>query len=152
MSQDYELHEGEEVVGTLTFRSGFGTLATADTGDGAWTFKRVGFWQNRVTIRASSSDSDLAVFERDTWASGGSLLMADGRRFNATTSLWRSKLEFRTASDEPLVRFEPDGVFRQSAAVEILPAGLRLAELPLLVTFGWYLVVMLNRDAAVVVM
>jgi len=42
---EYELHAGDELVATLRFRSSFGTLATAQSADGCWTFKRAGFFQ-----------------------------------------------------------------------------------------------------------
>ena len=64
---EYELRSGGELVATLKFRSMCGTLATAESGDGCWTFKRVGFWQSRATIRAFGSDTDLAAFETPEW-------------------------------------------------------------------------------------
>ena len=41
----YELRAGDELIATLRFRSSFGSFATAESADGCWTFKRVGFWQ-----------------------------------------------------------------------------------------------------------
>jgi hypothetical protein len=145
---EYELRSGEELVATLRVR-GFGTLATAESGDGSWTFKRVGFFQNRATIRAAGEEVDLAVFQNNTWKGGGDLRFAGGRTFKATTSFWTRDLEFSTESEEPLVRFDYGGVFRRSADVEVAPDARHLPELPLLVLFGWYLLVMLDRDAAV---
>ncbi|HEY0722558.1 MAG TPA: hypothetical protein VGD41_00915, partial [Pyrinomonadaceae bacterium] len=41
----YELRAGDELAATLRFRSSFGSLATGESADGCWTFKRIGFWQ-----------------------------------------------------------------------------------------------------------
>ena len=57
-------------------------------------------------------------------------------------------MEWQTEEEQPLVRFHIGGFFRQSAEVEILPEGARLEELPILVIFGWYLILMLHRDSA----
>ncbi len=144
---EYELRSRGEVVATLKFRGLFGTLATAESGDGCWTFKRVGFWQNRASIRACGSDTDLAVFKNNTWDGGGTLEFSDGRKFKGTTNFWMTSFEFKTETDEPLVRFKYGGVFRRSADVEISRLARGISEVSLFVLFGWYLVIMLNRDA-----
>ncbi len=147
LKQEYELRTGDELVGTLKFRSLWGTLATAQSDDGCWTFKRIGFWQNKASIRVCDSETDLALFQNNTWTSGGTLTFSDGRRFKATTNFWMTNYEFRSEADDPLVRFKYGGVFRLSAGVEILPAARQLVELPVLVLFGWYLAIMLYEDS-----
>jgi hypothetical protein len=150
LKRNYELRSGAERVATLEFRSSFGTFATAQSGDGTWTFKRVGFWQNRACIREAGSETDLAVFKNNTWASGGTLEFAQ-HRFRATTNLWMTHFTFETESGRPLVQFKYGGVFRRSARVEISADGRPAPELPLLVLFGWYLVIMLDSDTDAVV-
>ena len=73
LQREFELRSGEHTAGTLAFRSAFGSLASATTDEGQWTFKRVGFWRSHVTVRAAGSDTDLAVFRNDTWTAGGTL-------------------------------------------------------------------------------
>ncbi len=149
--QHYELRAGETLVAEMRFRSAWGTLATASSADGCWTFKRVGFWQNKASIRVCEDEADLAIFQNATWSGGGTLTFADSATFKATTNFWNTQLGFQTEADEPLVRFHIGGIFKASAEVEILPAAMVLKELPLLVLFGWYLVVMLQSDSAAVI-
>lgn len=144
----YELRTNGELAGVLSFRSAFGTLATGESEDGCWTFKRVGFFQTRVTIRVCGEEEDLAIFRNNTWRGGGTLEVRDGERFLADTNLWQSKLQFRNESGEPLVRFKTGGLFHLNATVEIEPRAARLEQLPLIVMLGWYLIVMMNSDAA----
>ena len=146
-----ELRSGEELIATLSLRGMLGTLGTAESGDGSWTFKRVGFFQHRATIRVLGSDMDAAVFRNNTWASGGDLAFENGPTFRATTNLWMTRFVFSAETAEPLVRFHYGGLFRRSADVEITAPARDLPELHLLVLFGWYLVVMLDRDSAVIV-
>jgi hypothetical protein len=143
----YELRSREEQVATLNFRSMWGTLATAESADGCWTFKRVGFWQNKATVRVCGFDQDLAVFTNNTWTQGGTLEFAGGGAFKATTNFWMTNYEFQTDLGEPLVRFEYGGFFRLSAEVAILPAARTLEQLPVLVLFGWYLAINLHNDS-----
>ena len=143
----YELRAGDDLVATLNFRSMWGTLTTAESMDGCWTFKRVGFWQNKATVRLCSSDQDLAVFTNNTWTQGGTLDFAAGGTYKATTNFWMTNYEFQSESGEPLVRFKYGGFFRLSAEVEILPAAVTLEHLPVLVLFGWYLAINLYNDS-----
>jgi len=69
LKMSYELHTGEETAGTLQFRSSLGSFATAESADGCWTFKRVGFWQTRVTIRECGAETEIATFKNNTWSS-----------------------------------------------------------------------------------
>ncbi len=148
--KEYHLHSRGELVATLKFRSMFGTFATAETGDDCWTFKRVGFWQNKATIRVCGSDTDLAAFRNNTWDGGGTLEFADGRKFKATTNSWGTRFEFQTETNQPLVHFRYGGLFRRSAEVEITPLARDMSYVPLLLLFGWYLVIMLDSDTAAV--
>jgi hypothetical protein len=147
LKREYELRAGTERLAALAFRSSWGTLASAESGEGTWTFKRVGFWQSRASIREAGSETDLAVFRNNTWSSGGTLEFARGPKFRATTNLWQTRFSFQTESGELLVRFDYGGAFRRSARVETSARGRSVAELPLLVLFGWYLVIMLDSDA-----
>jgi hypothetical protein len=144
----YELHAGDELAATVRFRSAFGSLATSESADGCWTFKRVGFFQTRVTIRVCGEEKDIAVFRNNTWSGGGALELPGGRKVLVTTNLWQSNLEFKTESEDTLLRFQSAGLIHLSAQVEIQPEAIGLAELPWMLMLGWYLIVMMNMDTA----
>lgn len=148
MRQEFDLLTGDTRAATLNFRSSWGTLAFADSEDGNWTFKRIGFWQHRASIRETGAEQDLAIFTNNTWSQGGTLEFIGGRRYKATTNFWMTQMEWKTEDEQPLVRFHIGGFFKHTADVEILALAAHLPELPLLVLFGWYLVLMLYRDSA----
>jgi hypothetical protein len=150
LKMQYELHASDELVATLHFRSTFGTFATAESADGCWTFKRVGFWQTRVTVRPCGADNDIATFNNNTWKGGGTLEFPNGRKFLATTNFWQTKLEFQNESGDSLIQFKTSGLVHLSATVEIQPNTLLLPELPLMLILGWYLIVMMYMDAAAI--
>ena len=123
-------------------------LATAQSGDGSWTFKRVGFLETRATVREEGAQNDLAVFEHATWSGGGTLTIAGGPAIQVTTNFWQSRIEFQLEDGTVLFRYETEGFMRDGAELTVEPAGARLKELPWLLAFGWYLVVMIQNDAA----
>jgi hypothetical protein len=150
LKMNYELRAGEETAATLRFRSSLGSLATAESADGCWSFKRVGFFQTHVTIRQCGSEEDIAVFRNNTWRGGGTLEFPNGSKIPATTNFWQTKLEFQNEVGDPLIRFQQGGLLHLSATVEVLPEAVRLADLPVLGILGWYLIVMMNMDAAAI--
>jgi len=149
MRREYELQDGGETIAALRFESAFGSRATAESPEGTWTFKRVGFWQPRVTVRAAGTDSDIASFTHSLWSAGGTLELPDGRRIRTSTNFWGSSYELKSEEGESLVRFSKvGGVLHASSRVEITPAGARLKEPPWLVPLGWYLALKMRDDAA----
>jgi hypothetical protein len=151
MKMEYVLLADGETAATLKFRSSFGSLATAECADGYWTFKRVGFFQTRVTIRRCNSEEEIASFRNNTWASGGTLTLPDGRAYRATTNFWNTKYEFLTETGDALLVYQRiGGFFRLSSSVEIRPPAAGLAELPWMVILGWYLIILLHQDDAAV--
>ena len=146
---EYELHVEDELAATLRFRSSFGSLATAESADGCWTFKRVGFWQTRVTIRACGTDTDIAIFKNNTWSGGGTLEFPDGRKFRANTNFWLTRYGFNTEADEALFGYRNiGGMLHLSAAVDIQPRAAHIPEIPWMVMLGWYLTAMIHMDSA----
>jgi hypothetical protein len=145
---EYELKSGDSLLATLRFRSTWGTFATAETADGCWTFKRVGFWQTRVTIHSCNSEDEIAAFKNNTWSDGGSLLFPDTRKYLANTNFWQTQLEFKTENGEPLIQFKNVGFVHPSAKVIIHESAKTIPELSWIVSLGWYLIIMMQNDSS----
>jgi hypothetical protein len=148
LTPSHELHDGSTLVGTLEFRSRFGTLAFAKIGGECWTMKRLGFLKTRVEVRRCESEASFAVFHNNTWSGGGTLSLPDGREFRADTNLWHSRYEFVDGTDRSIVRYASGGFIKTTGEMEILPAGLAVPELPCIAMLGWYLVIMMRNDGA----
>ena len=146
LKMEYELKSRDSLLATLRFRSFWGTFATAETADGCWTFKRVGFWQTRVTIHPCNSEDEIAAFKNDTWSDGGTLLFPDKRKYLANTNFWKTQYEFKTENGEPLIHFQNVGFVRPSAKVTIHESAKAMPELSWIVTLGWYLILMMEND------
>lgn len=147
-SRSCELRANDNVIGTLDFRTAFGSLATGKCKDECWTFKRVGFFQTRVSIRICDDETDVATFRNNTWSGGGTLEFADGGKLLVATNFWQSKLDFKSPSDDLLVSFRTASLIHLKAHVVVEPGAERLSHLPLILLLGWYLVVMMHNDAA----
>ena len=155
MDKYFELFMADHLIGTLAFRSAFGTLAEAVTSIQSWTFKRVGFFNTRVTIRKPDEELDHATFYPRIFGDGVLQIM-DGRSFSwAPLNFWRTRWVFYDNGDIPVLQFwegsqefKISEIFKTQAAVEILDASLSEEQLSLLVPFGFYLIIMHKNDTA----
>ncbi|MCX6142931.1 MAG: hypothetical protein NTZ35_06900 [Ignavibacteriales bacterium] len=145
---EFELHFGGELVATLRHPKMIGTIGVAESGDGSWTFERIGFWKTKTVIKASGSTDELGSYRSNTWRGGGMLELTDGRKFIVWRSVWKGLSEFRTEEGESLFQIHQRSSFRLSASVRINRRALQIPELPWMVLFGFYLGVMARNDAA----
>lgn len=156
MQRWFELHSADSrVVGSLGFEKAFGTSARADCADVAWTFKRVGFLNARVTIRRLGSQADVAVYHPKVFG-GGLLQTSEGRiSYWRQMNFWATEWSFTDTNGVPLVIFKPgaesqslSNLFKSQSSVELALDEKDPTELALLVLLGWYLMVMSQEDAA----
>ena len=146
LKSEFELRAGEELVGTLRWQRA--SLATGETADQTWTFKREGFWHPRITVRVPGSDDNVATFQ-PSWAGGGTLDL-DGKqlRFGAA-NFWHSQWDWMDGQNQPLVHFKShQGLLKVEGEVTVEAGAMKSPDLPLLVVLGWYLLVLFARDAA----
>jgi hypothetical protein len=148
MKSEYELRFGGDLVATLRFPKMMGTIGVAKSGDGSWTFERIGFWKTKTVVKASGSTVELASYTSNAWKGGGILQLPSGKKLAVWRSIWKGVFEIRTEEGEPLYQIEQLTSFRVSASVRINRRALQIPELPWLVLFGFYLFVMARSDAA----
>lgn len=151
----YELKGGDTVYAGLEFVKKFGSLAEARTAGGVWTYKRRGMMSPAVSARAPGSEADLAVYKPNWSSSKGELTLAGGEKLLfRSESFWGKDWLLSTESGQPLLRFATRGVMKHGAEVIVEPACRSRADLPLLITFCWYLLLLYIEDmsaAAVII-
>ncbi len=148
IKSDYELRFGDELIATLRFPSFFSSSAIAESADGCWTFKRIGFFKKRTIIGLSGSSDIIGTYRKNAWKKGGFLELSDSRKFIVTASLWKNTIQFQTDSGETLIHMKSRGVFRLSVTVQMYRTCLHIPEFTWMVILGLYLFVMMERDRA----
>jgi hypothetical protein len=145
---EYELRWGGELVATLRFPKMLSTMGLAESGDGSWTFERVGFWKPQTLAKPKGSEDVLGRFTESAWKGGGVLQLTGGKRYLLRRSIWKGTAEFQTEAGESLLQFQNRGAFRVSTTLRIQRRALQVPELPWIVLLGFYLGVMARQDAA----
>ena len=148
IKHEFDLRSEDELCGTLLWKKAFGSLASATSSDGQWTFKRVGFLNPRVTIRQPGSDLDIAMF-KPSWTGSGVLEFPSGRRFQwEHKDFWRLEWTFQEAGQE-LLRFKSKASsLKMKVRVDLSPSVKNLPEASLLASLGMYLLVLMRDDSA----
>lgn len=151
----FELKGGDSVYATLEFVKRFGSLAEARTAAGAWTYKRRGMMSPAVSARAAGSEADLAVYKPNWSSSKGTLTVVGGEVLEfRSASFWGQDWILSDPGGQNLLRFVTKGVVKQGSEVHVEAAARGRSDLPLLLTFCWYLLLLYQEDmgaAAVVI-
>lgn len=153
--RNFELRAGDLLFATLEFQSAWGSLATAICSDGNWSFKRVGFFNPRVTVRSAGQETDLAVYRPKWTGTEGELAFLSGQHFHwKAANFWATQYAFVMPDGSPILTFKPgveeghlSDFFKYQARVEIEPGVIRIPELPVLALLGWYLMILQQDDA-----
>jgi len=141
--------DGQEAA-TLQFEKNWGgSLATVESANGRWTFKRSGFLSPRITVREPGSDTDLAVFT-PKWTGGGELRLKSGRCYLLKSlSFWGGDWAFEDESGVAILTLHgPHGLLHNSGEITTYAAAADRAELLLLAALIWYVRLLMNEDAA----
>ena len=145
----HELNCDGEVLCTLQFAGGCGSLARAESAHGRWTFKRAGFLSPRITIRKAGDTADFAVF-LPKWTGGGELRFTAGPVYNLKSlSFWGGDWAFENQRGETLLALHgPHGFLKSQGELLVNQAG-DPADLTLLAALAWYTCLLMREDAAV---
>ncbi|HUI22905.1 MAG TPA: hypothetical protein VLY82_00750 [Nitrososphaerales archaeon] len=124
----------------ITWARSWGSLATGESGDGRWTFKRVGFLRPRVTVRIEGSQSDLAVIAME-WNGGGDVVFSDASSFKfRRVGFWHPELILADSLANRIFTMTPCSGLRRGSTLKLENEAARSSwRTPLLAMVGWYL-------------
>jgi len=154
--QFFELKGNDDLFGTLLFPKSVGSLAEAETVEGKWTFKRIGFFTTKISVRKFGEEKDLAIFKPNLTASSGDLDFSGGKKYQwHASNFWGTRFEFKDEKGEVVLTFR-SGIedpklkdwFKTQARVEIAEDKINVTELPIMVLLGWYLIIVLQMDSS----
>jgi hypothetical protein len=146
--REYALTQGGASVGSLRWQKGWGSLALGATAHGAWSFKRVGFFNIRISARALGTEIEVAAFHPNMLG-GGRIETRDGRRWQLEArGFFNRTFELADGAGCPVftLRASGDGgeIVLGSARSDEQTAGL-------LMLLVWHAALLADDDAAATV-
>lgn len=146
--REYHLVTADQKIASVSWAKEGGTLADAMSEDGRWSFKRGGFLHPRITARKDGSDA--AVFEPGM-SGNGVVHLTSGHIFRWSSNLWRGEWSWVNAAGKGGIKIRREfSMDTRQGRVEIIQDAIPRLEIPLLVLFGWYIVILLSEDGALI--
>lgn len=140
----YQLKQGDDVVGSLQWQKGWGSLVLGETRAGSWSFKRVGFFTTKVSVRVPGSEQEIAAFY-PSLMSGGRVEFSDGRAWGLhTQGLFNQQYELTNSSGQPELTLRPT---RKGAVVIFGETARDERTIGLLSLLLWHVTLLANEDA-----
>lgn len=148
-STEDELISGDDVVGALHWASRWSSLATAESADGNWTFKRAGFIHPKITIRKIDQDVDLYTADVG-WRGEATLMLPSQGAFQWKPNFWNNKWTLFDNNGKEMMRIELGGFVNVSGNVTIEQTSIATPTLSLLALLGWHLIMNVLSDEVVI--
>ena len=142
----YELHGASGPVARLEFLKKAGPLATAQLLNAHWNFERQGQAFSRTLIR-DTTGARIGEYRPNPFGTRGRLTLADASAYNlAATNKWNTDWQWLNDHGDGLLGFR----FKSGIpnAAEVFLGDPSQPDLGLLVTFGFYLLILPHEDAA----
>jgi len=144
----YELRAGEEVLATVESRAYFNSAAIATTSAGRRLLRHTGLLRGRVLLSGEDSDAPRITFEPG-WFGGGIARCASGLELRwQRADWWGRSWRFEDTNCLPVLSFvRRPSWFRAAVAVEPSESARALPELADLTLLGFYLLLLMQRQA-----
>jgi len=146
ITQD-ELVSGNDVLGALHWANSWGSLASAESAYGKWTFKRVGFVHPKISIRTPDQKSNLHIAEV-SWNGEATLKVLDQGTFRWTPNTWHTKWTLLDDNKKEVMKIELSGFLNVSGNLTVANPSIPYPTLSLLALLGWYLIMLVLQDDA----
>jgi hypothetical protein len=137
------VHDSQTDIAVLVVQGAFGSKAEGKCGNSSWKFKRIGILQNGISVQESGSGKQLGVFKKNSFNSNGTLAFAGGKKITVKRNALMTEYDLLQENELLITYRHTQGrpqVFIHSPATNV-------PDLPLLVVFLGYLVIMQRIDA-----
>ncbi len=149
-SRHFEIKNNTQLLGTLSFKSSFGSLAFAEFNNCKWTFKRVGVFNPSITIMQVNSTSLMAIYKPSSISGTGTINFNDGKYYNwNNANFWNTRFVLTDKSNKILLHYNFEtnfGLLNQQSIVSVTDEGKNNEHIGLLICFTYYVLVLMHNQ------
>jgi hypothetical protein len=138
----FVLMDVQASIAELMVQGIFGSNAEGKCADGSWKFNRVGMLKNGISVQESSGGKQMAVFKKNFSNPNGILEIIGGKKYTVKRNQLMTEYDLLDEKELLISYRYPQGT------VFIHPSAAKLSEMPLMVIFLGYLVIMQRIDAS----
>lgn len=146
--QCFELRAGDHLVAVMQWDGVFKSSATVESAEGVWHLARHGFFKMHTDLKVHQQMEPTLILN-NRW-NGGDLTLPDGRALQwRGKNFWGTKYAFiDEATDRALITYHYRGFLKYNADLTLDPEAESLPHLTMLLSLGWYLIVLQIMDSA----
>jgi hypothetical protein len=147
-SRELILEAGSEELAALRWEKWFSFEAVAESADGLWLIgrRRSASLLGDVVVRDPGSGIEVAAFKR-SWRGTGAVRFASGAEYRwGREGFWRPRYFWAAESGSPLLSFRTVVGFGRRYEMDVDPSARSLAELPVLVLLGGYVMALMSAQ------
>ncbi len=146
-SRKYKLFSDNEQVGELGFPKYFNTSADIKLFGHELEALSPSMFKSRMELKEKNTGTLLAVFLKERFLKPSDILVGE-KKFTLHTTFFNRRFFFKNDSGAVVLEFEMKGWFSSYAEVKVEPVFIQKDEFPILLVFGWYLIIRLNERHA----
>lgn len=138
--RELRLEAGSELLASLRWEKLFSFEAQAESADGHWTIgrHRKGSQRGQVAVRQADGGAEIAVFHRN-WRGKGEVRFAPAVTYGWNyEGFWRPTYFWSQSDERRLISYSSTFGLRDRVEMSVEPAARQVAELPVLVLLGAY--------------
>ena len=143
----FELRFGDEMIAEITFPKAMSLRARITTAEGSWFLWREGFFKQRLLAIREGETDNAASGTADGWKGTTEIIFKNGKKYIIKPNVWKSLTEIRKETGEVMVTLRKEGTFHPTTKITMNRTASVTPDLPLLVLFGIYAVILQMRDS-----
>jgi len=147
-SRELILEAGSEELAALRWEKRFSFEAVAESADGLWIIgrRRSASLLGDHVVRDPASGAEVAAFKRG-WRGTGVVRFASGAAYHwRREGFWRPRYFWAAEDGRPLLSFRTVLAFERRYEMDVDPTARSLAELPVLVLLGGYVMALISSQ------
>ena len=117
--RSFELRDGNEVIGTLTYPKFFSVKAEANIFGTKWEFYEPHWWKNLIEIREAGKELPIASYKSPVFKKKGKLELPHGESVFLSSYIFRSTLEILDKYDTRLVVLKSKINFKTNIEIKV---------------------------------
>jgi hypothetical protein len=144
---NYELKNGEEVLGTIRSKGFFGLTFIFKMGNDEWEIYRNGFWKSEIAIRQAGYELPYATYKREAFKFRGTVNLYKGEQMIIDQKILRGGYSVQTLSGNILATFKEKVSIKNKTEIHIEQKSELLDKYPWVIILAWYLSLQRRRSA-----
>lgn len=115
----FDLKDGNEIIGTLSYPKFFSVTAQAAILNTKWEFYEPHWWKQRIEIREVGKELPIANYKPPAFKKKGKLELPHGESVFLSSNFFRSTLEILDKYDARLVLFKSKIKFKTNIEIHV---------------------------------